>query len=119
MSVWAIYDASKGGIEAFHAPRVRWKLAGDGVDCERHRARCGKDPRFRSLFRGNLARERGDPNTDMVDAEFATRIPLGTWASPDDIGQATVSARNPGGALHYRADDLRRWRTQTHSLGRR
>ena len=45
--------------------------------------------------RGNLAKERGDPTTAEVDAEFASRIPLGDWATPDMIGQATTLLATP------------------------
>ncbi len=91
------YDASKGGIEAF-TRSCALELAGDGVTANAIAPGAVKTPGSLTV-RGNLARERGDPNTDIVDAEFATRIPLGTWASPDDIGQATVLLATP--AAHY------------------
>ena len=37
-------------------------------------------------------------DTSAVDAEFAARIPLGDWASPDDIGRATVLLATPAAA---------------------
>ena len=91
------YDASKGGIEAF-TRSCALELAEHGVTANAIAPGAVKTPGSLTV-RGNLARERGDPNTDVVDAEFATRIPLGAWASPDDIGQATVLLATP--AAHY------------------
>ncbi len=91
------YDASKGGIEAF-TRSCALELAVDGVTANVIAPGAAKTPGSLTV-RGNLARERGDANTDAVDAEFATRIPLGDWASADDIGQATVLLATP--AAHY------------------
>ena len=91
------YDASKGGIEAF-TRSCALELAAFGVTANVIAPGAVKTPGSETV-RGNLARERGDPNTDAVDAEFATRIPLGAWANADDIGQATVLLATP--AAHY------------------
>ncbi len=91
------YDASKGGIEAF-TRSCALELAEFGVTANVIAPGAVKTPGSLTV-RGNLARQRGDSNTDAVDAEFATRIPLGAWASGDDIGQATVLLATP--AAHY------------------
>ena len=91
------YDASKGGIEAF-TRSCALELAEFGVTANVIAPGAVKTPGSETV-RGNLARERGDLNTDAVDAEFATRIPLGAWANVDDIGQATVLLATP--AAHY------------------
>jgi NAD(P)-dependent dehydrogenase (short-subunit alcohol dehydrogenase family) len=91
------YDASKGGIEAF-TRSCALELAPHGVTANVIAPGAVKTPGSQTV-RGNLARERGDANTDAVDAEFATRIPLGNWANADDIGQATVLLATP--AAHY------------------
>jgi 2-deoxy-D-gluconate 3-dehydrogenase len=91
------YDASKGGIEAF-TRSCALELAADGVTANVIAPGAVKTPGSMTV-RGNLARQRGDATTDAVDAEFATRIPLGAWASGDDIGQATVLLATP--AAHY------------------
>lgn len=91
------YDASKGGIEAF-TRSCALELAPHGVTANVIAPGAVKTPGSQTV-RGNLARERGDTNTDAVDAEFATRIPLGDWANADDIGQATVLLATP--AAHY------------------
>ena len=91
------YDASKGGIEAF-TRSCALELAEHGVTANVIAPGAVKTPGSLTV-RGNLARKRGDPNTDAVDAEFATRIPLGDWANGDDIGQATVLLATP--AAHY------------------
>jgi NAD(P)-dependent dehydrogenase (short-subunit alcohol dehydrogenase family) len=91
------YDASKGGIEAF-TRSCALELAEYGVTANVIAPGAVKTPGSKTV-RGNLAAERGDPNTDQVDAEFATRIPLGDWANSDDIGQATVLLATP--AAHY------------------
>lgn len=87
------YDASKGGIEAF-TRSCALELAPHGVTANAIAPGAVKTPGSLNV-RGNLARQRGDANTEAVDAEFATRIPLGDWASPDQIGQATLLLATP------------------------
>jgi len=91
------YDASKGGIEAF-TRSCALELADFGITANVIAPGAVKTPGSTTV-RNNLARERGDSNTDAVDAEFATRIPLGRWADADDIGQATILLATP--AAHY------------------
>jgi 2-dehydro-3-deoxy-D-gluconate 5-dehydrogenase len=87
------YDASKGGLEAF-TRSCALELAAHGVTANCIAPGAVKTPGSMTV-RGNLARQRGDANTDAVDAEFATRIPFGAWATPEDIGQATVLLATP------------------------
>lgn len=87
------YDASKGGMEAF-TRSCALELAAHGVTANCIAPGAVKTPGSMTV-RGNLARQRGDANTDAVDAEFATRIPFGAWATPDDIGRATVLLATP------------------------
>lgn len=91
------YDASKGGMEAF-TRSCALELAEFGVTANVIAPGAVKTPGSLTV-RGNLASERGEPNTDKVDAEFASRIPLGHWADEQDIGQATVLLATP--ASHY------------------
>jgi NAD(P)-dependent dehydrogenase (short-subunit alcohol dehydrogenase family) len=93
----AHYDASKGGLEAF-TRSCALEYAQHGVTANVIAPGAVKTPGSLAV-RGNLAKERGEPNTDQVDAEFASRIPLGDWASPDVIGQATLLLATP--AAHY------------------
>ncbi len=93
----AHYDASKGGLEAF-TRSCALEYAEHGVTANVVAPGAVKTPGSLAV-RGNLAKERGDPNTDQVDADFASRIPLGDWASPDMIGQATLLLATP--AAHY------------------
>lgn len=90
------YDASKGGIEAF-TRSCALELAPHGVTANVIAPGAVKTPGSFSV-RNNLARQRGEDNTDAVDAEFATRIPLGDWASPDQIGRATMLLATPAAA---------------------
>lgn len=87
------YDASKGGIEAF-TRSCALELAPHGVTANAIAPGAVKTPGSLTV-RGNLARQRGDATTDAVDAEFATRIPFGAWATPDQIGQATLLLATP------------------------
>lgn len=87
------YDASKGGIEAF-TRSCALELAAHGVTANVIAPGAVKTPGSLTV-RGNLARMRGDATTAEVDAEFATRIPLGDWATPDQIGQATLLLATP------------------------
>ncbi len=82
------YDASKGGLEAF-TRSCALELAPHGVTANAIAPGAVKTPGSLTV-RSNLSRARGESTTDAVDAEFATRIPLGTWATPDQIGQATL-----------------------------
>lgn len=82
------YDASKGGIEAF-TRSCALELAPHGVTANVIAPGAVKTPGSLTV-RSNLSRARGESTTDAVDAEFATRIPLGAWATPDQIGQATM-----------------------------
>jgi NAD(P)-dependent dehydrogenase (short-subunit alcohol dehydrogenase family) len=38
--------------------------------------------------RQHFGRQMGVEAVEVVDAEFAKRIPLGRWAEPEDIGRA-------------------------------
>ena len=87
------YDASKGGIEAF-TRSCALELAPHGVTANVVAPGAVKTPGSFTV-RGNLARLRGDDTTDAVDAEFAARIPLGDWASPGQIGEATLLLATP------------------------
>lgn len=82
------YDASKGGIEAF-TRSCALELAPHGVTANVIAPGAVKTPGSFAV-RSNLASARGEATTAAVDAEFATRIPLGAWATPDQIGQATL-----------------------------
>ncbi len=82
------YDASKGGMEAL-TRSCALELAPHGVTANVVAPGAVKTPGSLTV-RGNLARARGESSTDGVDAEFATRIPFGAWATPDQIGQATL-----------------------------
>ena len=87
------YDASKGGIEAF-TRSCALELALHGVTANAIAPGAVKTPGSLTV-RNNLAHQRGDPNTDAVDAEFATRIPLGAWATPDQIGRGCLLLATP------------------------
>lgn len=89
----AHYDASKGGLEAF-TRSCALEYAEHGVTANVVAPGAVKTPGSLTV-RGNLAKERGEATTDKVDAEFASRIPMGDWASPDMIGQATVLLATP------------------------
>ena len=91
------YDASKGGLEAF-TRSCALELAPFGVTANVIAPGAVKTPGSMTV-RGTLARERGDDSTELVDREFASKIPLGAWASSDDIGQAVVLLATP--AAHY------------------
>ncbi len=82
------YDASKGGLEAF-TRSCALEYAAAGITANVIAPGAVKTPGSEGV-RGTFARERGDPNTDAVDAEFASRIPAGDWADPDDIGQSAL-----------------------------
>ena len=79
----AHYDASKGGLEAF-TRSFALEFAANGVTAN-------------VIAPGavNLARMRGEETTAQVDAEFASRIPLGYWAGPSEIGQAVLLLASP------------------------
>lgn len=87
------YDASKGGIEAF-TRSCALELAPHGATANVIAPGAVKTPGSLTV-RSNLAQQRGEDDTAAVDAEFATRIPLGYWASADDIGRATVLLATP------------------------
>jgi len=87
------YDASKGGIEAF-TRSCALELAPHGATANVIAPGAVKTPGSLAV-RSNLARQRGEPTTTAVDAEFATRIPLGDWASPEQIGRATILLATP------------------------
>ncbi len=82
------YDASKGGLEALTRSNAI-EYAPAGITANVIAPGAVKTPGSLTV-RGTLAKERGDENTDQVDADFASRIPAGDWAQPDDIGQATL-----------------------------
>lgn len=92
----AHYDASKGGLEAF-TRAYALEFASHGVTANVIAPGAVKTPGSFSV-RNNLAQSRGDSSTDAVDAEFASRIPLGHWASPDEIGQAVLLLATPAAA---------------------
>jgi 2-dehydro-3-deoxy-D-gluconate 5-dehydrogenase len=87
------YDASKGGLEAF-TRSCALELAPHGATANVIAPGAVKTPGSLTV-RGNLARQRGESTTDAVDAEFAARIPLGHWATPDEIGRATLLLATP------------------------
>ena len=87
------YDASKGGMEAF-TRSCALELAPYGVTANVIAPGAVKTPGSLTV-RGNLARQRGEATTERVDAEFAARIPLGHWATPAQIGQATLLLATP------------------------
>lgn len=89
----AHYDASKGGLEAF-TRSCALEFAAHGVTANVIAPGAVKTPGSFSV-RNNLAQMRGESTTDQVDAEFAARIPLGYWASADDIGQAVLLLATP------------------------
>ena len=89
----AHYDASKGGLEAF-TRSYALEFAAHGVTANVIAPGAVKTPGSFSV-RSNLAQARGDATTDNVDAEFASRIPLGHWASPTEIGQAVLLLATP------------------------
>jgi NAD(P)-dependent dehydrogenase (short-subunit alcohol dehydrogenase family) len=93
----AHYDASKGGLEAF-TRSCALELASFGVTANVIAPGAVKTPGSMTV-RGGLATERGDDTTEFVDKDFASKIPLGAWASSDDIGQAVVLLACP--AAHY------------------
>ncbi len=82
------YDASKGGLEAF-TRSCALEYAAAGITANVIAPGAVKTPGSLQV-RGTLAKERGDANTDAVDAEFASRIPAGDWAQPDDIGKSVL-----------------------------
>lgn len=87
------YDASKGGIEAF-TRSCALEFAAAGITANVIAPGAVKTPGSFAV-RSNLARMRGEVTTEAVDAEFATRIPLGAWATPNDIGQAVLLLATP------------------------
>ncbi len=87
------YDSSKGGLEAL-TRSCALEYAEHGVTANVIAPGAVKTPGSMTV-RGNLAKERGDLTTAEVDAEFASRIPLGDWATPDMIGQATTLLATP------------------------
>ncbi len=89
----AHYDASKGGLEAF-TRSYALEFASHGVTANVIAPGAVKTPGSFSV-RSNLAKLRGEDTTEQVDAEFASRIPLGRWASPSDIGQAVLLLATP------------------------
>jgi NAD(P)-dependent dehydrogenase (short-subunit alcohol dehydrogenase family) len=89
----AHYDASKGGLEAF-TRSCALELAPHGATANVIAPGAVKTPGSFAV-RSNLARQRGEDSTAAVDAEFAARIPLGDWASPDQIGRAAVLLATP------------------------
>lgn len=89
----AHYDASKGGLEAF-TRSFALEFASAGVTANVIAPGAVMTPGSFSV-RSNLAQSRGDTTTDKVDAEFASRIPLGHWATPDEIGQAVLLLATP------------------------
>jgi len=82
------YDASKGGLEAF-TRSCALEFAAEGITANVIAPGAVKTPGSLTV-RGRLAQERGDASTDAVDAEFASRIPAGDWASPDEIGRSVL-----------------------------
>lgn len=82
------YDASKGGLEAF-TRSCALEFAAAGITANVVAPGAVKTPGSLAV-RSQLARERGEKTTDAVDAEFASRIPAGDWASPDEIGRAVL-----------------------------
>jgi len=82
------YDASKGGVEAF-TRSCALEFAADGVTANVIAPGAVQTPGSLAV-RGRLARERGEDTTEAVDAEFASRIPAGHWASPDEIGRSVL-----------------------------
>lgn len=89
----AHYDASKGGLEAL-TRSFALEYAAHGVTANVIAPGAVKTPGSFSV-RNNLAHMRGESTTEQVDAEFASRIPLGYWASPEDIGQAVLLLASP------------------------
>ncbi len=89
----AHYDASKGGLEAF-TRSFALEFATHGVTANVIAPGAVKTPGSFSV-RNNLAQQRGERTTEQVDAEFASRIPLGHWASPEEIGQAVLLLATP------------------------
>ncbi len=89
----AHYDASKGGLEAF-TRACALEFASAGVTANVIAPGAVMTPGSFSV-RHNLAQARGETTTDKVDAEFASRIPLGHWATPADIGQAVLLLATP------------------------
>lgn len=89
----AHYDASKGGLEAF-TRSFALEFASHGVTANVIAPGAVKTPGSFSV-RNNLAQARGEATTDAVDAEFASRIPLGRWAVPAEIGHAVLLLATP------------------------
>jgi 2-dehydro-3-deoxy-D-gluconate 5-dehydrogenase len=89
----AHYDASKGGLEAF-TRSFALEFASAGVTANVIAPGAVMTPGSFSV-RTNLAQSRGEDTTDKVDAEFASRIPLGHWATPAEIGQAVLLLATP------------------------
>lgn len=89
----AHYDASKGGLEAF-TRSFALEFAANGVTANVIAPGAVKTPGSLAV-RSNLARMRGEETTAQVDAEFASRIPLGYWAGPSEIGQAVLLLASP------------------------
>ncbi len=82
------YDASKGGLEALTRSNAI-EYAPAGITANVIAPGAVKTPGSLAV-RGTFAKERGDPDTDAVDADFASRIPAGDWAQPDDIGRSVL-----------------------------
>jgi 2-deoxy-D-gluconate 3-dehydrogenase len=82
----AHYDASKGGLNAL-TKAAALEYAPFGVTVNAIAPGGVRSPGSLPV-RQHFGRQMGVEAVEVVDAEFAKRIPLGRWAEPEDIGRA-------------------------------